>query len=188
MRICGWRIGVAMVVWSAGLTCGSTRELGDTGLPEDALLATLSADDWNVFCKAFDDARRKNPEEECHRQAFAETRSVALSDGTQADVRATCQARYEACVRDIRPPSKSNSICQFGPIGPDCAATVGEAEQCLMEGVLRRREEAAKIPSCSDVTLEQAMNLAGTATTGEAEILALPSCQSFNTKCPGLLR
>jgi hypothetical protein len=187
MRTCGWRIGLALVLGS-GITCGSTKELGDTGLPESALLSTLTADDWDVFCKAFDAARRKDPQEECHRLAFAETRNVALGEGTEADVRATCQARYDTCVRDIRPPARNAGICQFGPIGPDCAATVGEAELCLMNGVARRREEAAKIPACSSVTLEEARDLAGTASMGEAEILALPSCQAFDAKCPGLLR
>jgi hypothetical protein len=187
MRTCGWRIGLALLIGAASLTCGSTKELGDTGLPESALVSALSPDDWNVFCAAFDAARRKDPVEDCHRQAFAETRNVA-TDGTEADVRATCQARYDACVRDIRPPARNSGICQFGPIGPDCTASVGEAEACLKEGVARRREEAAKVPDCTEVTLEQAMTLAGTASMGEAEILALPSCQNFNTKCPGLLK
>jgi hypothetical protein len=187
MRTGGWRIGLALVVWSSALTCGSTRELGDTGLPQDTILSTLSADDWTVFCTAFDAARRKNPDEECHRQAFAETRNVAMT--SEAEVRATCQARYDACVRDIRPLPRNSGICQFGPpLPPDCTATVGEAEQCLRQGVQRRREEAAKVPACARVTLEQAMNLAGTSTVGEQEILMLPSCQNFNAKCPGYLR
>lgn len=188
MRTRGWRIGLALVVWGSGATCSSTRELGDTGLPEGTLLAALTADQWNTFCTAFDAARRKDPVEECHRQAFAETRNVAANMGTEADVRATCQARYDSCVRDIRPPPRNAGICQLGPVTPDCAATVGEAEECLMQGVQRRREEAAKVPACSEVTLDQAMNLAGTTTMGEQEILMLPSCQNFNGKCPGLLR
>jgi hypothetical protein len=187
MRTCARRIGLAVVLWG-GLGCSSTKELGDTGLPENELLSGLTADDWDTFCKAFDAARRKDPMEECHRQAFAETRNVATNDGSEADVRATCQARFDACVKDIRPTPRNASICQFGPISTDCSATVGEAESCLKEGVARRREEAAKIPDCSTVTLQQARDLAGTASLGEAEILALPSCQNFNVKCPGLLR
>jgi len=187
MRTCGWRIGLALVL-GAGLGCSSTKELGDTGLPENELVSALSADDWDVFCKAFDAARRPDPMEECHRQAFSETRNVATNDGTEADVRATCQARFDACVKDIRPPARNAGICQFGPISTDCSATVGEAEACLKEGVARRRDEAAKIPACSEVTLQEARDLAGTTGMGEAEILALPSCQNFNAKCPGLLR
>jgi hypothetical protein len=187
MRTGGWRIGLALLVWTGALTCDSSRELGDTGLPDGALVAGLSADDWEQFCKAFDAARRKDPVEECHRQAFAETRNVASNNGTEADVRATCQARYDSCVRDIRPPPRNSGICMFG-LGPDCVATVGEAEECLMQGVQRRREEASKVPDCATVTLEQALNLAGTMTLGEEEILMLPSCQNFNAKCPGLLR
>src|SRR5205814_10577095 len=124
------------------------------------------------------------PTQECHRLAFNETRNVAIGDGTEADVRATCQARYDAWVRDIRPPPRNSGICSFGPIATDCTASVGEAEQCLKEGVAHRREDAAKIPACAEVTLEQAMTLAGTAGAGEAEILMLPSCQNFNAKCP----
>jgi hypothetical protein len=186
MRTCGWRTGIALLVWAGGLTCSSSKELGDTGLPGGAIISGLSADDWNTFCTAFDAARRKDPVEECHRQAFAETRNVA--DATEADIRATCQARYDACVRDIRPPTRNSGICQFGPIGPDCSATVGEAEACLKDGVAFRRQEAAKIPTCDIVTVEQAMNVAGTTSMGEAEILALPSCLNFNAKCPGLLQ
>jgi hypothetical protein len=188
MRTCGWRIGLVVLALGGASGCSDSNELGDTGLPESELLSGLTADDWDTFCKAFDAARRKDPLEECRRQAFSETRMVAMNDGTEADVRATCQARYDACVRDIRPPGKNAGICQFGPIGNDCAATVGEAEVCLKEGVASRKDAAAKVPSCSEVTLEQAMTLAGTTSLGEAEILALPSCQNFESKCPGLLR
>jgi hypothetical protein len=186
MTTCGWRIGLAVALWG-GLGCSSTRELGDTGLPEQELLSGLTSGDWDTFCNAFDAARRTDPMQECHRLAFAETRNVA--EGTEADVRATCQARFDACVKDIRPPRPgSTSICQFGPISTDCGATVGEAEACLKDGIARRREEAAKVPACSAVTVEQARDLAGTTSMGEDEILAMPSCQNFNAKCPGLLR
>jgi hypothetical protein len=187
MTTCGWRIGLAVALWG-GLGCSSTHELGDTGLPEQELLAAMTSDDWDTFCKAFDAARRKDPMEECHRQAFAETRNVATNDGSEADVRATCQARFDACVKDIRPARPGGGICQFGPLSNDCAATVGEAEACLKDGIARRREEASKIPACSAVTVEQARDLAGTTSMGEDEILAMPSCQNFNVKCPGLLR
>jgi hypothetical protein len=184
MRTCGWRIGLAVVLWCG---CSGSKELGDTGLPGNELVSALSSPDWDTFCKAFDAARSKDPMEECHRLAFAETRNVA-GEGSEADVRATCQARFDACVKDIRPARPNSGICQFGPISTDCSATVGEAEQCLKDGVARRRDEAAKIPSCATVTLEEARDVAGTTSMGEAEILALPSCQNFNVKCPGLLR
>jgi hypothetical protein len=187
MTSCGWRIGVALVALLGGSTCGSSEDLGDTGLPGELLLAAMTPDEWETFCKAFDAARRKNPEEECRRLAFAETRTVA-AEGTEADVRATCRARYDACVRDIRPPTRMSGICPFGPLGPDCMANVGEAEQCLIAGVERRKLDAAMIPACDRVTVEQARATAGTIGSSEAEILMMPVCQSFEAKCPGLLR
>jgi hypothetical protein len=186
MRTCGRRIALALAAMAA-ITCGGSKELGDTGLPDELALAAMTPDEWEVFCKAFDAARRKSPEEECRRLAYAETRGVAL-EGSDADVRATCQARYDACVRDIRPPTRLSGICPFGPLGPDCSATVGDAEQCLLAGVNRRKEDASKIPSCSTVTAAQAKATAGTIGSSEAEILMTPVCMSFEAKCPGLLR
>ena len=185
---CRWQLGLALFALCAGSTCGSSKQLGDTGLPEGTALPALSADDWQIFCKAFDAARRKNPEEECRRLAFAETRGVASNDGSDAEVQATCKSRYDSCVHDIRPPARGSGICGFGPVGPDCMATVGESEQCLMAMVARRKEIAATIPSCDTVTAAQANATAGTIGPGEAELLALPPCETFNQKCPGLLR
>jgi hypothetical protein len=187
MGTCGWQSAVALVALVAGTTCGSSQELGDTGLPDELALASMTPDEWEVFCKAFDAARRKNPEEECRRLAFAETR-IAAEGGTDAEVRATCQARYDTCTRDIRPPTRMSGVCPYGPLGPDCMATVGEAEQCLMAGVARRKEDASKIPSCSVVTADQARATAGTIGSSEAEILMMPVCQTFEAKCPGLLQ
>jgi len=191
MRSWGWQCGcrLAILVLCGGATgCEKAAEPGDTGLPEAELLWTLAPDQWQVFCKAVDSARRPPPEDECRRSAFAETRGVAASDGSDAEVRATCQTRYDACVREIRPPSSRGGICGFGPPGSDCTANVGEAEQCLAATIARRREEASKIPSCTTVTAAQARALAGTTGEAEPERLALPPCQSFEQKCPGLFR
>jgi hypothetical protein len=91
-------------------------------------------------------------------------------------------------VRDIRPATRMSGICPFGPLGPDCVATVGEAEQCLIAGVTRRKQDASKIPACSVVTVEQSRATAGTVGSSEAEIVMMPVCQTFEAKCPGLLR
>jgi len=188
MGTCGWRIAVALAALGAGSTCGSSSpELGDTGLPDELALAAMTYDEWEVFCKAFDAARRKSPEEECRRLAFAETREVAL-EGSEAEVRDTCQKSYDACALDIRPAARTSGVCPIGPVGPDCMATVGDAEQCLVAGVERRKEDAAKIPSCATVTVEQARATAGTVGSSEKEILMMPACLSFEAKCPGLLR
>jgi len=180
-----WRIAIALAALAAA--CSEDRELGDTGLPDELALAAMTPDEWEKFCTAFDAARRKNPEEDCRRLAFAETRMVAL-EGTEAEVRATCQGTYDACARDIRPFTRMMGICPAGPLSQDCMATVGEAEQCLLAGVQRRKEDAAKIPSCATVTVEQARATAGTIGSSEAEILMMPVCMSFEAKCPGLLR
>jgi hypothetical protein len=188
MRHRGW-IRALLFLGIAGAACGSdTPPLGDTGLPEAAFLAGMTADEWQTFCKAFDAARRKAPEEDCQRTAFAETRMVAANNGTEADVRATCQTRYDACMREVRPSARTSSICQFGPVGPDCTATVLDAEDCLKAGVAFRQAEEAKIPSCAVVTVQQAMTYAGTVGPIDAQVLALPACLAFNAKCSGLLR
>lgn len=186
MRSDGPRLMMIVLFALGAPACKESTKLGDTGLPEDVTVSSLMGDDWQTFCKAVDAARRKPPEEECARLAFADTRTVADTDGTDADVRATCQARYDACMREVRP--RASSICGFGPVGPDCSATVGEAELCLQAGLTRRREDAAKIPSCATVTAAQAKATAGTAAPNDAEILLLPACVTFQEKCPGLLR
>jgi hypothetical protein len=186
MRTPGWHLPLALLVLSGG-SCSSSLPLGDTGLPEQTPLAALSADDWQVFCKTVDAARRKPPEEDCRRSAFSETRGVAES-GSDADVQATCQARYDACMREFRPPRTASTSCVFGPVGPDCMATVGEGEQCLMAGIAQRLEDSSKVPSCATVTAVVARASAGTLGSSDSALMALPACQNFQAKCPGLIR
>ena len=181
----GWRKGLLVLVL-VGAGCKSTPELGDTGLPESTALAALSSDDWQTFCTAADAARRKSPEDECRVSAFDYTRGVAAAGGSDADVRATCQAGYDQCMGEPRPPASRSSICGFGPVGPDCSAVVGEAESCLKDGVALRRDELGRTPTCASVTADQARATAGTFDPDDAAIAALPSCQAFNAKCPGL--
>lgn len=177
-----------MLVWLAAAACADDPAPGETGLPKDALLITLTSEQWLTFCTVADDTSRKAPEPECRRVAFAETRTVA-PEGTDEDVRATCQARYMSCVRDIRPPPRRGPICTAGAPLTDCSASVGEAEQCLIAIHQRRQEDLAKVPSCADVTAAQARDAAGTADPNDtAVLLALPACQIFQEKCPGLIR
>jgi hypothetical protein len=177
------RWGLAIVI---AASCGGSPQDGDTGLPESALLAGLSLDDWRTVCKVIDAANRQPPEDTCHQAAFAATRTPAQSNGSEADVRATCQATYDACLRDTRPARPST--CAMRPVGPDCAASVGEAEQCLGAIIARRRSDAQQVPACDMETLAQA-NMAGTvAPLGDDEIHAFPPCAVVDQKCPDFFR
>jgi hypothetical protein len=166
--------------------CSNEPGAGDTGLPKGELLATLSLDDWKVVCKVIDTANHQTPENVCHQQAYVATRTPAQSNGTEADVRATCQATYDECLRDARPARPST--CTMTPVGADCGATVGEAEQCLGAIIDRRRSDAEQVPTCDTLTVDQA-NLAGTvAPLGDDEIRAFPACAVVDQKCPDFLR
>jgi hypothetical protein len=167
-------------------SCGGGSQDGDTGLPESSLLASLSLDDWRLVCKVIDAANRQTPEDTCHQAAFSATRTPAESNGSEADVRATCQATYDACLRDARPARPST--CAMRPVGPDCAASVGEAEQCLAAIIARRRTDVQQTPACGTVTLAQA-SIAGTvAPLSDAEIRTFPPCAIVDQKCPDFFR
>jgi hypothetical protein len=184
-RQCRW---VLVLGWLAVASCGESKEPGETGLPKDTLLITLTGEQWQTFCTVADDTNRKVPDDECRRLAFAETRNVAV-EGTDADVRATCQARYLSCVRDIRPPPRRGPICTTGAPLTECSANVGEAEQCLAAIYHKRQQDKALIPTCSEVTADQARAAAGTGDPNETSaLLALPPCQVFQEKCPNLIR
>jgi hypothetical protein len=181
----GW--GVAMIIALAlPLGCGGSAKDGDTGLPEDALLAALSLEDWRAVCKVIDAANRQPPEDTCHQAAFTATRTPAQSNGTEADVRATCQATYDSCLRDARPARPST--CATRPVGPDCAASVGEAEQCLGAIIARRRSDAQAVPACDMLTLAQASTAGTVAPLTDDEILTFLPCATVNQKCPDFFR
>jgi hypothetical protein len=182
-----WRT-VAALLLAGAAGCKESPGPAETGLPPDALIVTLSGEQWATFCRVADDISRMPPEEECRRLAFSETRNVAV-EGTDEDVRATCRARYDACVREIRPRPPRGPICNAGPPGIDCTASIAEAEQCLAAIHERRRTDREKIPSCSTVTAEQSRAAAGTMEVDRADLLlALPQCTPFQQKCPGLIR
>jgi hypothetical protein len=184
------RYGLTLIALLAAAAAGCEEERGpgETGLPKDALLIGLSSEQWQTFCTVADDTTRRPPEDVCLLEAFSETRRVA-AEGTDADVRATCQSRYATCVGDIRPPPRRGPICAAGPPLTECSANVGEAEQCLTAIHEYRRQERAKLPSCSEVTAAQARETAGTGEPDDAAaLMALPACQAFGAKCPMLIR
>lgn len=174
------------LVLALAATCSSSPQDGDTGLPENEILGGLSLDEWRAVCKVIDQADIPRPEDVCRRMAFAATRTPAQSMGTEADVRATCQATYATCLRDTRPARPST--CPQRPLGPDCGASVGEAEQCLGTIIARRRMELQQIPGCDVLTVEQASNAGSTAPLSETDVPLLPPCMVVQQKCPAFFQ
>jgi hypothetical protein len=178
MKRCDAWLGAAVLLLCA---CSSTPGEGETGLPKQALLATLSLDDWRIACKSIDAAYRQVPEDTCARAGFVATRTPANSNGSEADVRATCQTTYDSCMREPHPVRPST--CPMRPVGPMCGANVQEAEQCLTAIINRRRQDAEAVPSCMTVTLAQATVAGTTAPITDDEIRALPACAVVEEKC-----
>jgi hypothetical protein len=177
------RWGLVLVI---ALGCGSDPQDGDTGLREDLPLAGLTLEEWKQVCKVIDTADRQTPDDVCRQAAFSATRTPAQSMGSEADVRATCQTTYDGCVRDARPARPST--CASRPLGPDCAASVGEAEQCLGAIITRRRADAMQVPACEMLTLAQASTAGTLAPVTDAEIRAFPTCAIVDMKCPDFFR
>jgi len=150
-------------------------------VPADTQLSAVTAADRQKLCDFAEAQMDVSKEDACKATGVAMAAfGMVGGSATDATLQAACKAAYDSCMQSSGTTSGESTCNTTTPIEGTCTATVGELESCMKDEAAQAKSAMAAMPSCDKLTVSSLADLGSISTETPA------SCNTVNTKCPGV--